>query len=55
MQTKPNLSEEMLQSLDRLGEGIAVAFVAKRVQEVTKISEVDAIWRFLDGYDYCEG
>ena len=40
-----------MQSLERLEAGMAFKYTMKRVNEVTKLSEVDAIWTFLFNYE----
>ena len=51
MQAQPFLEESLLEALERLEAGMAFTYVMRRISEVTKLSEVDAIWAFLFNYE----
>ena len=50
MEAQPFLEESLLEALEKLETGLAFSYVKRRASEVTKISEVDAIWAFLANY-----
>ena len=50
MQAQPFVEESLLEALEKLETNLAYTYAKRRVSEVTKISEVDAIWSFLANY-----
>ena len=50
MQGQPPFSESLLRGLEILDKGLAFSYMSKRAQEVTKLSEIEAMWTFLEYY-----